>query len=73
MRNQKIIVWFNPHKNSYYYKMVKGTYANYEVGYTNSYNHKIIFIIDNVYVVKPKVSIKTRLIKRLIRFLERIK
>lgn len=59
MRTRKIVVWFNPHKKTYYYKMVKCTYRNYKIGDNNSYGHKILFIIDNVYVLKPKISIKS--------------
>ena len=69
----KIIVWYNPKKNIYYYKKIKGYYADYYIGYENSYGHKIILIIDDLVVYTIKVPLKTCLINRLIRFLEKLK
>lgn len=71
MKKITIVVWHNTTENQYYYKIVKGTYTNYEVGYRNSYNHKVISIIPNVYIDIVKPSFKERLIKRIIRFLEK--
>lgn len=69
----KIIVWYNPKKNIYYYKKVKGFYADYYVGYVNSYGHEVVLLIDNLFINTYRQSFKVRLINRLIRFLEKLK
>lgn len=40
-----IICYVRP-DNTYYYKIVKGTYTNYFIGYENQYHHKVIMIIE---------------------------
>ena len=54
MKN-KIIVWYNPHKNSYYYKYVTGVYLDYKIGFTNLYDHVVILIIDDESILEPTV------------------
>lgn len=84
MKN-KIIVWYNPHKDSYYYRYVTGIYRDYQIGYTDSYDHVVILIIDDEKIFEPTV-IKYRvslfywlltfiifIFKKLIRFLTYIK
>lgn len=67
-----IIVWYNPSKESYYYRTV--FYADkFYIGYKNQYNHEVILIIDiDVLTYHTHVSFRKRLIKRLLRFLEKI-
>lgn len=50
----RIIVWFNPQKNDYYYKVMQTYYNPYFKGYKNQFNHEIVLIIDLVYGRKPK-------------------
>lgn len=62
-----IIVWQT--RNNLYYKVVKGTYKKYYIGYENQYSHKIIFIIDlyhdlNIFY-KKRFSFKMFIIKHL--------
>lgn len=67
----KIVVWHNQKKDTYYYKIVSGYYRDYRVGESNQYNH-IIVLVDDFYKPSYRVSIKKRLIRRLIRFLEKL-
>ena len=71
--NKYLVVWFNPKKNSYYYKILKHNYNNYFVGYVNEYNH-IIVIFENIshylYIYKHNIDIKRVIIRKLISFLE---
>lgn len=65
-----IVVYYNPNKKEYYYKVV-GYASKYEVGYKNSYDHEVILII-NVYEIwyPPKVSIRKKVLRKLISFLQ---
>lgn len=72
MKYRTIIVWFNRNKKKYYFKKYRVFIENkYEVGYVNQYNHEIILIID-IRDFYYKTPLKKRLIKRFIRFLEKI-
>lgn len=68
----QIIVWHNLNKNTYYYKIIKGTYKKYSVGYINQYNHEVILIIDNIYTEIYKVSKRKKVLTKLISFLQKI-
>lgn len=67
----KIIIWKNHNNNKFYYKVVRGWYADYEIGYFNKYNHEVVFIIENVYFEKNKIPLKKRLLRKYISFLEK--
>lgn len=69
----KIIVWQKSDK-TYRYKKVKGYYANYYVGFKNSYGHVVILVInlDDLVYYRQK-PLKTRLINKLICILEKLK
>lgn len=45
---KKIVVWYIPAKNIYYYRIVSFHYRPYEVGVTNSYGHIIVLVIPNI-------------------------
>lgn len=66
-----LVIWFNKNKNSYYYKFVSGFYCKYEVGYVNQYDHEVIMIIDVYNDLLKKVSLKKRVITKLISFLQK--
>ena len=68
----KIIVWFNPNSHTYYYRLVRGYYAKYEIGYKNSYDHEVILIIDIYRDLVHKEKITVRVLKKLISFLQNI-
>lgn len=68
----KLIIWYNPNTKTYYHKFVRGFYCNYEVGFKNQYNHEIVLVIDKVVKRTIKLPLRNRLIKRLIRFLEKL-
>lgn len=71
---KKIIIWHNLNKDTYYYRIVKGFYRNYEVGFINQYNHQIILIIDiyKEFTQFYKMPWKKRVIKKAISFLHRL-
>lgn len=73
MKYRYITIWFNRNKNQYYYKKVKGTYMQYEVGYVNQYNHELLLVIDVTDTLYRQVSLKTRVINRLIDLLYKLK
>ena len=66
----QLIVW-KKGDNSFYYKLVRGTYTRYYVGFKNRYNHEVVYMIDKVYVLSNEPSFKQKCIKRIIRFLQK--
>lgn len=68
----KIIVWLKPNSHTYYYKIVRGFYADYYVGYKNSYNHEVILIIDVYRDLVHKEKLLKKVLKKLISFLQKI-
>lgn len=69
----RCIVWYNPTKNVYYHKIVKGHYEyfDYSVGNKNSYGHEIIHVIDNFDFKVKRVPIKKRIVRGTIKFLKK--
>ena len=65
-----IVVW-KRRDSSLYYRIVRGTYKRYFVGYENQYHHKVVFIINNVYTSNNDLSFRTKCKKRIIRYLQR--
>lgn len=66
-----LIIWFNPNKQSYYYRYVSGFYQDYYVGYKNQYGHVIIMIFE-LDLPYSKISFRKRILRKLISFLNRI-
>ena len=80
-----IAVYYNPKKDEYYAKLLRSVFVsdNYKVGYINNYGHKIVcmfYLTEDKKLVACnsywdynlyKTSWKKRLIKRIIKFLER--
>lgn len=71
---KKLIIWHNLNYDTYYYKLVKGTYKFYYVGYINQYNHKIVLIISlsDFYSHYKKITYPHKALKRFISFLQNI-
>lgn len=68
-----IIVWHNLNYDTYYYKIVKGFYSSYNIGYVNKYNHKIILVIPiSNLIYKYKVSPLRKVLRKFISFLQKI-
>lgn len=67
-----IVVWFNPNKKTYYYKIVKGYYKRYFVGYRNSYDHEVILIIPLKQEIFYKQPLLKKVLMRIISFLQNI-
>lgn len=68
----KLVVWHNLNYDSYYYKIIKGYYGVYEVGYINQYNHEIVLVIDKIYFQVYKPPIKKRVLRKMISFLQKL-
>lgn len=68
---KKIIIWYNPNKKTYYYKLVWGFYADYYIGYKNQFNHEVVLIIDRVDLKLAKEPFKKRVLTRIINYLQR--
>ena len=66
-----IIVWYNPNKDSYYYRKAYYLSNEREIGFKNNYGHEIVLIID--LCNNEKISLKRRIIDRLIMFLKSIR
>lgn len=68
---KQLIVWHKPKDDSYYYRIVNGTYAEYRVGFQNNYGHEVCLIIDDIWYREPtKKSIKKRVLTNSISFLQ---
>lgn len=67
----RIVIWRKP-DNTYYYRIIKGHYFDYEIGYKNSYEHEIVLIIDNLEYRIRKISKKKRIKEKVIKFIENL-
>lgn len=66
-----IIVWRKP-DNTYYHRKVNGFYTNYQIGYENQYNHKIVDIIDFYIEYQKPMSLRKRVLTNTISFLQKL-
>ena len=71
---KSMVIWYNPHKDIYYHKLVNGSYiaTDYSIGYRNSYDHVIVHKIDDFDFYRKRVPIKRKVAKKLISFLNKI-
>lgn len=69
----KCVVWYNPNKDIYYHKIIKGHYEyhDYNVGSKNSYDHVIVHVIDNFDFKIKRIPIKKRIVRKTIQFLKK--
>lgn len=68
---KKIVVWCDINNSKVYHKCVNDFVDRYFIGYKNQYNHEVI---DIVYVYNEliyKEPLKSKVIKRIIRFLQK--
>lgn len=66
---KKLVIW-KKDDNDFYYKIV-GTFGKSELGYKNHYGHEIVYSIDFGQIFY-KPNILKKVIKRFIRFLQKI-
>lgn len=66
----QVVVWYNPNRDSYYYRKYVYLREYYVIGYKNQYNHEIVLIID--LTGHEKIDRKKVFIKRIIRFLDKL-
>ena len=78
---KRLIVWYNPNKNVYYYKVVRGIYYeryDYVVGSVNNYGHVIVLVVDlkellpTSYVSLYRSGLKHHVVSSLISLLKKI-
>lgn len=67
-----LVVWYNPKKDFYYYRIIHDVFGRYHVGYINQYGHKVIVYIDVYEELIRKDSFIKRVLSRFIRFLQKI-
>lgn len=68
---RKIIVWYDFNNSKVYHRCINDFFDRYFIGYKNQYNHEVI---DIVYVYNEliyKEPLKSKVIKRIIRFLQK--
>lgn len=56
---KKLVIWYNPNKDIYYYRIVRGIFYeryDYKEGSVNNYGHVIVLIIPiyNIKINTPK-------------------
>ena len=67
-----LVIWYNPNKKEYYYKILKHFTKRYKQGFINQYGHEVILVIDlhyNLFYKKPFIK---RVITKIISFLQYI-
>ena len=67
----RIVIWKKP-DDTYYFRVIKGHYVDYKVGYINQYNHKIVLIIDSLEYRVSKIPKKERFKKKIIDYISKI-
>ena len=70
LRHNKLVIWYNPNKDVYYYKKYVTLYQELKVGFKNGYGHEVCLVIPVDFKIH-KEKLRKRLIKRLIAFLEK--
>lgn len=75
---KQIVIWHNPNRNTYYYKIIKGSYKTYDVGFVNQYNHEVIMVINitdicsSCYWNKRRFLFFHKVLRKFISFLQKI-
>lgn len=67
-----IVIWYNPSKQIYYHRFVKGFGYQYNIGDANSYGHYIIYKLTLNHDIKPiRYNLKQRILNALLNELEK--
>lgn len=67
-----LIIWYNPHNNTFYHRVYRTLNIDFYPGYVNQYDHKIIYILDLPKEIYYKPTPIKRFVKKLIRILNKI-
>lgn len=67
-----LVVWYDPNKNLYYYKLVYDFSKKYHVGFKNQYNHEVILTIDVYKELIYKCPFIKKVLRKIISFLHKI-
>lgn len=69
---KSLVVWYKPKSNVYYYKVVYNFFDKYYPGYTNSYGHVVILVINIYKELIHKDSMFKMVLSHFIGFLQKI-
>ena len=72
---KKLVVWYNPNKNTYYYRVVRGFFYEryeYKEGSINNYGHVIVLVIPvyKIELITLPYSQKTTFLDKCSSFLK---
>lgn len=67
-----LVIWKRRQDNSYYWKLVRGFYSSYYIGYINQYNHEIVLTIDLNKEILHRPTIQKRVVSKLISLLHKL-
>lgn len=68
---KSLIIWFNPKKKIYYYRVIYNFVSNYYEGYVNQYGHIVILVIHIYKDLIYKEPLRNKVIKKMISFLHK--
>lgn len=67
----RIVIWRRK-DNTYYFRVIKGHYIDYKIGYVNQYDHEIVLIIDNLEYRVSKIPRKERIKNKVIDYIKKL-
>lgn len=69
---KSLIVWYNPNKKEFYYKVICNIVTNYEEGFVNQYGHIVVLVIDIYKDLIYKEPLRNKVIRKFISFLHKL-
>ena len=66
-----LVVWLKPKDSTYYLKLIRGYSTKYYLGKINQYGH-IIVLVEKITYTTQKLSLRKRLLRNIIFFLEKL-
>lgn len=69
---KSLIIWFNPRKKIYYYRVINNFISNYYEGYINQYGHIVVLVIDIYKDLIYKEPLRNKVIRKFISFLHKL-
>ncbi len=71
-----LIIWYNPNKKCYYHRFYDwNPILKYKIGDKNSYDHEVVYILENIYLHRQEKRlsrIKHKVLTKFISFLQNI-
>ena len=69
---KQLVVWYNPKKDIYYYRVINDWFGRYYEGFINQYGHKVVCYIDIYDELIHKDPFIKKVLSKFIRFLQNI-